>query len=128
MLQSLVEAFLGRIQLAVTQSQSLVAPHLASIALPSNAFDPSTFIARTRFVRRQHKLLQNSMRWRRYAKSVKLPVGDGIAAGGTLEELLVRELVAKVVLPVVEAGWGTGGEEVARQVRPVVVRSDSRCC
>lgn len=34
----------------------------------------------------------------------------------TLDELLTRELVAKVILPLVEAGWGTGGEIVAAKV------------
>lgn len=33
-----------------------------------------------------------------------------------MDELIVRELVAKVVLPVVEAGWPTGGQGVANQV------------
>lgn len=112
----LIQAFLSRIQLAITQSQSLIAPHLSSIALPSNSFDPSTFSARTRFSCRQLKLLENGLKWRRYAKGIKVAhMNEGVMPA-TLDELLTRELVAKVILPLVEAGWGTGGEIVAAKV------------
>lgn len=48
---------------------------------------------------------------------MRLGAGEGTVGGGlTLDELIVRELVAKVVLPVVEAGWPTGGQGVANQV------------
>ena len=112
----LIQAFLSRLQLAIIQSQSLIAPHLASIALPSNSFDPSTFTARTRFSYRQLKLLKNALKWRRYAKGIKVAhINEGVPPA-TLDELLTRELVAKVMLPLVEAGWGTGGEIIAAKV------------
>lgn len=37
-------------------------------------------------------------------------------AGATFDELVQRELVARTVLPVVEAAWASGGEEVAKKV------------
>ncbi|KAI5481193.1 GC-rich sequence DNA-binding factor [Pseudohyphozyma bogoriensis] len=43
--ESLILAFLSRLQHHITLSQSLIAPHLSAIALPSNAFDPTTFAA-----------------------------------------------------------------------------------
>lgn len=36
----------------------------------------------------------------------------------------MRELVAKVILPVIEAGWGTGGNEIANKVRRVLCLLD----
>ncbi|KAL8278337.1 hypothetical protein RQP46_009229 [Phenoliferia psychrophenolica] len=119
--ESLIQSFLSRLQLAVTQSQGLVAPHLASIALPQNAFDPSTFDARNRFLARQVALVKNALRWRRWARNFRLPVaGEGAGAGGSIDDLVVRELVAKVVLPVAEAGWATGGQEAARSVLEIL--------
>lgn len=43
-------------------------------------------------------------------------LGEEVGGGGTLDELLVRECVAKVMLPILEAGWGTGGSEIASKV------------
>jgi len=113
---------MARIQLAITQSQTLLAPHLAALALPAHAFDPSTFAARARFARRQVRLLQNALKWRRYARSLRMHWSKEedavqLVGGGLLfDELIQRELVAKVILPVVEAGWATGGEEVGARV------------
>lgn len=111
-----------QLQLAITRSQTLLAPHLAALALPQHQFDPSTFAARTRFARRQLRLLRNALKWRRYARSLRMQRSGEedevqLAGGGLLfDELVQRELVAKVILPVVEAGWGTGGEEVGAEV------------
>lgn len=106
-----------RIQHLITLSQSLLAPHLALLASPSLAFDPSTFTARSAFLSRQVKLLQQSLRWRRFARSLRIPASaEGVGAGLLFDELLERELVAKVILPLVEASWATGGEEMGAKV------------
>lgn len=45
--------------------------------------------------------------------------GDGlleVGAGGSFDELVQRELVARTVLPVVEAAWASGGAEIAKSV------------
>ncbi|KAM0790089.1 hypothetical protein ACM66B_005417 [Microbotryomycetes sp. NB124-2] len=122
----LVKTFLQRVQLAVSQSQGLVLPHVDQIQVPSNALDPSTFQARSRFLKRQVKLLDNATKWRRYGRSLRLPAeplvieADGevelAGAGSLFDELLQRELVAKVMLPVIEASWASGGQEVAQEV------------
>ncbi|KAK4050995.1 hypothetical protein OIV83_003124 [Microbotryomycetes sp. JL201] len=126
----LVSTFLERIQLCVSQSQALLLPHVQQVQVPSNALDPSTFQARTRFLKRQVKLLDNASKWRRYGKSVRLRAfaGQGqsgdddedavelAGAGSLFDELLQRELVAKVMLPVIEASWASGGQEVAQEV------------
>ncbi|SCV73710.1 BQ2448_6140 [Microbotryum intermedium] len=125
---SLIQAFLSRLQIGIIQSSTLILPHLTQLNLPSNAFDPSTFIARERFLLRQLKLLQNAQKWRRYARSHRLPLStsssiDPISetgSGATLDELLQRDLVAKVMLPVIEASWTTGGEDIARKVLGVL--------
>lgn len=114
----LVAAFVYRFQLAISQTQHLVAPHLDAISLPRNSFDPSVFPARNRFLRRQLKLFSNAVRWRRFAKDVRMHDAGGVAGGsGTFDQLLIWQLVAKVMLPVLEAGWGTGGSEIATRVR-----------
>lgn len=68
------------------------------------------------------KLLQNAVRWRRFARSLRLSAISELAGAGLLfDELLQRELVAKVILPVAEASWDTGGEAVAAKVSPPFV-------
>lgn len=116
--ESLVQAFLTRVQEAITRSQSLVLPHLAQLAQPANAFDPSTFQARQNFMQRQVKLLENASKWRRYGRSVRLSaLTDELAGAGLMfDELVQRELVAKVIVPLVEASWSSGGQEIASRV------------
>lgn len=38
-----------------------------------------------------------------------------VGAGATFDELVQREFVARTVLPVVEAAWASGGDEIAKQ-------------
>lgn len=127
--QGLIYAFLFRLRLAVAALQSLILPHLSGLSLPALAFDPSTFEARLSFLRRGLKLLRTYQRWRRYMRALRVPVvpetvNDGgmaggmleVGAGATFDELVQRELVARTLLPVVEAAWASGGEAVARQV------------
>ncbi|GAA6064227.1 hypothetical protein JCM10212_000374 [Sporobolomyces blumeae] len=139
--EALVQAFLSRLRLAITASQSLVLPHVARLSVPSIAFDPSTFEARNRFLSRQVKVLESCSKWRRFMKSLRIPVklrdparsaggkarldeGDvdgaddepGIAAGEGFDQLVQRELVGLVIVPLVEASWATGGAEIGQKV------------
>ncbi|KAM0752770.1 hypothetical protein T439DRAFT_342265 [Meredithblackwellia eburnea MCA 4105] len=124
--ESLILAFLSRFQLAITQAQTLIAPHLATISLPKNSFDPSTFEARNRFANRHVKLVTNALRWRRWGRSLRLHSGGNlVGAGGTFDELITRELVAKVLLPVLEASWGTGGAEIAQTLLSILPTDDT---
>jgi GC-rich sequence DNA-binding factor len=111
--------------LAIVELQDLVLPVLDTIAAPVGSLDPSAFAARNRFARRALKLLNNALRWRAYARGVLLPPASEAGASGeggtgsmTLEQTLVNELVAKVLLPVLEAGWETGCREISVKVRP----------
>lgn len=117
-----MQAFVSRFQLAITQAQSLIGPHLAVIAQPARAFDPSAFSARLNFLQRQVKLLENSNKWRRHARSVRASVlqhdAELAGAGLLFDQIVQRELVAKVILPVVEASWSTGGQSIAVKVSP----------
>ncbi|KDE06831.1 hypothetical protein MVLG_02867 [Microbotryum lychnidis-dioicae p1A1 Lamole] len=135
--ESLVQAFLTRLQLGIIQASTLILPHLNQLSLPSNAFDPSTFLARERFLLRQLKLLQNAHKWRRYARNYRLPLSTvpstptttphqftEIGSGASFDELLQRDLVAKVMLPVIEASWSTGGEKIAGKVLMVFQEAD----
>ncbi|BGP49978.1 hypothetical protein JCM10450v2_005883 [Rhodotorula kratochvilovae] len=122
--ESLIHAFQHRLRLAIAQSQSLVLPRLSALTLPSLAYDPTTFLARQHFLHRQLKLLRTCQRWRRFMRALRVPalpveIEGGVlevGAGGTFDELVQRELVARTVLPVVEASWASGGEEVAKKV------------
>ncbi|GAA5906527.1 uncharacterized protein JCM6883_004506 [Sporobolomyces salmoneus] len=139
--ESLIQAFLHRIRLEIHTSQLLLLPHLTQLSLPSLSYDPSTFLARQHFLSRQLKLLRSCMRWRRFMRSLRLPIltsnssssseeatgqggeGAGIelpANGETFDELIMRELVAKVMLPLIEVSWATGGEEISRKVLEVL--------
>ncbi|GAA5977143.1 hypothetical protein JCM10908_004871 [Rhodotorula pacifica] len=131
--EGLVHAFLFRLRLAIASLQSLILPHLAGLTVPSLAFDPSTFTARLSFLRRCLKLVQTCQRWRRYMRAIRIPavpesveedalLGGGagglldVGAGATFDELVQRELVARTVLPVIEAAWASGGAEIAQQI------------
>ncbi|GAA6048331.1 hypothetical protein JCM3770_000953 [Rhodotorula araucariae] len=122
--ESLINAFLQRLRLAVAQAQSLVLPNLSSLSLPSLAYDPSTFVARQHFLHRQLKLVRTCQRWRRFMRALRVPAlpveTDGgvveVGAGATFDELVQRELVARTVLPVVESAWASGGDEVANKI------------
>lgn len=72
---------------------------------------------------RQVKLLQQALRWRRFARSLRIPASaEGVGHGLLFDELLERELVAKVILPLVEASWGTGGQEIGLKVSLLLSR------
>ncbi|TKA52589.1 hypothetical protein B0A53_04599 [Rhodotorula sp. CCFEE 5036] len=130
--EGLIRAFLFRLRLAIAALQTLILPHLAVLAVPSLAYDPSTFEARLSFLRRCLKLVRTCQRWRRYMRAMRIPVvpepvsaeeaggsGDGlleVGAGGSFDELVQRELVARTVLPVVEAAWASGGAEIAKSI------------
>ncbi|GAA6020925.1 hypothetical protein JCM11491_000069 [Sporobolomyces phaffii] len=121
--ESLVQAFLFRLRAAIHTSQLLLVPYVDRLATPAIAYDPSTFVARDQFLARQWKLLRSCLRWRRMMKSLRVPVaiaGDdevGLPAGGEgFDELVVRELVGVVMVPVIEASWTTGGEAIAQKV------------
>ncbi|KAG0659930.1 hypothetical protein C6P46_004870 [Rhodotorula mucilaginosa] len=131
--EGLIRAFLFRLRLAIAALQTLILPHLAGLAVPSLAYDPSTFEARLSFLRRCLKLARTCQRWRRYMRAMRIPVvpeavgreeglgesGEGlleVGAGGSFDELVQRELVARTVLPVVEAAWASGGAEIAKSI------------
>jgi GC-rich sequence DNA-binding factor len=116
--QALVRAFLSRFQTAIFRAQELVLPVLDAIASPQEFLDPAAMDARNRFARRLLKLLHNALRWRTYARGILLRSSEGAAGGGLpLEQTLAVELVGKVLLPVLEAGWETGCREIAVKVR-----------
>jgi hypothetical protein len=54
---------------------------------------------------RTKKLIDNVMKWRRYAKE-----RDGLG-------LLISGLIEDVLFPVAQEGWDVGGEECVRKVR-----------
>ncbi|GAA6017197.1 hypothetical protein JCM10207_002568 [Rhodosporidiobolus poonsookiae] len=119
--ESLIHAFLHRLRLSISHLHSLVLPFLSSLSLPSLAYDPSTFLARKRFLQSQLPLLRACQKWRRHCRALRIPVvvgedGIEVGAGATFDELVQRELVGRCLLPVVEVAWGTGGEEVAKQI------------
>ncbi|GAA5876738.1 hypothetical protein JCM8547_002033 [Rhodosporidiobolus lusitaniae] len=130
--EALVLAFMHRLRLSIAHLQTLLLPSIStsSLSLPSLAFDPSTFTSRTQFLASLLPLLSACQKWRRFMRALRgpsVPVqlskeearGGGVlevGKGGTFDELVQRELVGRVVLPVVEAAWGTGGEEVAPKI------------
>ncbi|KAK4050355.1 hypothetical protein OIO90_005148 [Microbotryomycetes sp. JL221] len=129
--EQLVRAFVTRVQIAVRDVQRLVLPCFNKIKMPQNASDPDTFEAKTRFLQRLVKLLDNATKWRRYGKSLRLSAIDDddedddhrtdeqttVGAGGAImyDELLQRELVAKVMLPIIEASYGANETAVLAQ-------------
>lgn len=67
-------------------------------------FDPASIPARQRYMNRIRRLVENVIKWRRYAKE-----RDGLG-------LMVSELVEVVLLGVAEGGWDVGGREVLERV------------
>ncbi|GAA5886767.1 hypothetical protein JCM6882_005881 [Rhodosporidiobolus microsporus] len=126
--ESLVTSFLLRLRLSIAHLQTLLLPYLSSLTLPSLAYDPTNFTARHRFLASSLPLLRSAQKWRRYMRALRISAvptqlseedGGGVlevGAGATFDELVQRELVARTLLPVVEAAWSTGGEEVAKKI------------
>ncbi|KAF8442882.1 nineteen complex-related protein 2-domain-containing protein, partial [Boletus edulis BED1] len=77
---------------------------LPFIKLNHPPFDPEAAPARQRLLSRVIKLLENMLRWRKYA-------GDKHAVGK-----LCTRLVNECVLPIAESGWEVGGERKVHQV------------
>ena len=74
--------------------------------------DVESIEARNRFSQRCLKLLGSALRWKSLAKEIILPAGgegEGVGAGLTWVAALSSELVERTMLPVLEAGWETGG-------------------
>ena len=97
---------------AVRRAQSIVHPVVTQIAAPVATLDPDAILARNRFAMRYLKLASQALRWRTYAKSAPIPGSGGVS----IEAFTARDLVGAVIWPVVEAGWTTGGRDVAERV------------
>ncbi|KAH7927764.1 hypothetical protein BV22DRAFT_1006330 [Leucogyrophana mollusca] len=89
----------------VVGTESLLAPF---VAFNRPVFDPEAIAARQRFLARQAKLLENTVRWRKYA-------GEKFGIG----ELCVR-LIKTCVLPVAETGLEVGGEDRVHQIMAIL--------
>lgn len=86
---------------ATSNAERLLAPY---VKLNHPPFDPEAAPARQRLLSRTVKLLENMLRWRKYA-------GDKLAIG-----TLCARLVSDCILPIAESGWEVGGERKVRQV------------
>ncbi|GAA5934347.1 uncharacterized protein JCM15063_004548 [Sporobolomyces koalae] len=135
--ESLVQAFLYRLRMQVHVAQQLLVPYESNLSVPALAYDPSTFLTRQHFLSRQVKLVRTCMRWRRLMRSLRMPVqvvpschaGEDeveLPGGGEgFDVLVTRELVAKVILPVVEVAWSTGGHEIAQRCLDALPKDNS---
>lgn len=86
---------------ATSNAEDLLAPFVKLNCLP---FDPEAAPARQRLLSQAIKLLENMLRWRKYA-------GDKYA----ISKVCAR-LVNNCILPIAESGWEVGGERKVRQV------------
>ncbi|KAI0081642.1 hypothetical protein K474DRAFT_1656446 [Panus rudis PR-1116 ss-1] len=86
---------------ALSSTEATLQPYLQ---LNQPKFDPEAIPARRRYLSRQRKLLNNIIRWRKFA-------GEKYGIGK-----LVSDFITNVVLPVAETGWDVGGEEIARKI------------
>lgn len=122
-MQHLVQGFLLPFRVAIYRLRSLIQPVLKEMRQPLVSVGMEGITARQAFLQRCLKLLTNALRWRKYAQDpLRLPAAadpksaEGCGAGLSWTEALSRELVEKTLLPVAEAGWETGGAEVAQKV------------
>ncbi|GAA5956041.1 hypothetical protein JCM3765_005437 [Sporobolomyces pararoseus] len=121
--EGLIQSFLYRLRIEVQVSKLLLLPNLNQIFLPSLSYDPSTFQARKYFLLHNLKLLTSCIRWRRFMKSLRLhPLSEGEEEQegertNSFDELVTRELIGKVMLPLIEVGWSTSdGEKIGTKV------------
>ncbi|KAH8928730.1 hypothetical protein BT69DRAFT_1329362 [Atractiella rhizophila] len=114
--QTLTMEFLLQFSKEVAALQFLVLPHARLISSPSILLDPSRFSSRIVLLRSSLKLATNALLWKRHARNLRLPVDveelGGVGRGMNLQQLLGKELLEKVVAPVLEAAWDSGGREV----------------
>ncbi|KAG9315745.1 GCFC-domain-containing protein [Chiua virens] len=86
---------------AMSNAGQLLVPYLN---LANSPFDPEMVPSRQRLLSRAVKLLENMLRWRKYA-------GDKHAVGK-----LCAQLINDYIFPIAETGWEVGGERKVRQV------------
>lgn len=86
---------------ATSNTKDLLAPF---VKLNCPPFDPEAVHARRRLLSRAIKLLENMLRWRKYAGD-KHPTGN-----------LCARLVNDYILPIAESGWEVGGKQKVLQV------------
>lgn len=101
MIQMFMKSVFVVFQRAFALAQETAAPY---IALNSPQFNPDSIPARRRYLARSQKLLNNTMRWRKYS-------GERYGIGQ-----LITNFLASCMLPVAEGGWEVGGEDSIRKV------------
>lgn len=112
----LVTAFLSRFQIYAYRYGTLILPHLDEVRSPTVLLDTDAIEARNRLARRLSKLVSMAVRWRRYARGLTLPLGSGPGSGSSWDLFIDVELVRNLALPILQAGWQTGGKEIVAEV------------
>ncbi|KAM6494395.1 Nineteen complex-related protein 2 domain containing protein [Amanita muscaria] len=102
-LQMLLRSTLGRFELAIADKEALTARYRFAAAT-ALAFDPETIPARSRYLARLAKLLQNLLRWRKHT-------GERFGIG-----MLITRLVENCMIDVARNGWEAGGGEFVHRV------------
>lgn len=75
--------------------------------------------ARNRFLNKCYKLLKQGLRWRKHSKRLvfeQLEREEWGGRGKGLEYILSNMLVGQIMLPILLAGWDTGGQAIAAKV------------
>ncbi len=102
--QALLKSVYTVFDRATTQIEELIA-RSREAAPRQPVFDPEAIPARSRFLARRVKLVQNLMRWRKFT-------GEVYGAGE-----MANRLVDGCIRSVAEEGWDVGGEVAMQKVR-----------
>lgn len=102
--QALLKSVYTVFDRATLQTEELIA-RSKDAAPRQPVFDPEAIPARSRFLARRIKLVQNLMRWRKFT-------GEMLGAGE-----MASRLVDGCIRSVAEEGWDVGGEAAMQKVR-----------
>jgi len=144
--EQLIESFLSKLRLEIFNCQTLLLSQDLidnnQLKVPSFIqFDPENFRARNRFLETRFKFLKICLKWRRFMKSLRIQTitlddndsgvqdpekevevvlleGGGNGGGESFDELISRELIAKLMLPLIELDvpGGGNGREIGKKV------------
>lgn len=98
-MKSVLTVFQG----AITETEKLVEKYKLASSAGSTTFDPASIPARTRFLNRRTKLLQNIIKWRKFT-------GERFGIGESISRLV------ETISDIARGGWD-GGQMFIDQVR-----------
>ncbi|KAG0145088.1 hypothetical protein CROQUDRAFT_64317 [Cronartium quercuum f. sp. fusiforme G11] len=114
-----VMSFLNRFRASLTELKHLAGSTNDLINSLQSQIGMEGIDARNRFLNKCYKLLKQGLRWKKHSKKLVFDQVEYQQPGGHaigLEYILAHQLVGQIMLPILQAGWETGGQHMAEKI------------